>query len=246
MFQAIKEWLALRQWKKSVIGIALQSHGYDFFFAPDAPFSHLDQEVKVRHCAELHIQIARVVTAENPIIAVRELLADYVLTFAPLMAAGMPEDGKEDRGYADTPYISGQLRPHISRIADHIDELGRMRFEEPDLSDEELADYCTNRASLLLFYCNGVNTASIAIENRASQLSEWYQAFVQAALVAAEDELRRDIGLKSLLPGMVDGLMYSTFTDMVINGHPDPFFSWVKAFPDKFLHGRGATPVLAH
>ena len=244
MFQAIKDWLALRQWRKSVIGDVLFRHGHSYFFAPDAPFAHFDEAVKVRHCAELHSQIAAVVAAENPIIAVRELLAEYVLTFAEFMAAGMPEEGKEERGYADTPYISGQLRAHISLIAGHIDELGRLRFEDSAISDEELANYCTEKASLLLFYSNGVNTVSIAIENRASQSGEWYRAFVEAALVAAEDRLREKIGLNSLLPGLVDGLAYSTFTDFVINGHEDPFFTWVKTFPDKFLHGRGPTPAL--
>ena len=244
MLQAVKEWLALRQWKKSVIGAALQSHGYETFFAPDSPFSYMDEDVKLRHCAELHTQIAKALTAQNSIIAVRELLAESVLGFARLMVVGMPELGKEERGYADTPYVSGQLRSHISLIADHIDELGRLRFDEPDISDEELADYCTRRASLLLFYSNGANLVSIAIEDRVARTSEWYRAYMEAALVAEEDRLRDAIGLKSLLPGPVDGLMYSAFTDMVINGQPDPFFAWVKAFPDKFLHGRGPAPAL--
>ena len=244
MFQAIKEWRALRQWKKSIIGVALHRHGYDNFFASDAPFSYMDEAVKVRHCAELHAQVSNALSAENSLIAVRELLAEYVHAFAQLMVVGMPEQGKEDRGYADTPYISGQLRPYISQIAGHIDELGLLKFEQPDVSDEELADYCTNRASLMLFYSNGVNIVSIAIDNRSSRPSEWYRAFIEARLVADEDKIRQDIGLKSLLPGPVDGLTYSAFTDMVINGQADPFFAWVKAFPDKFLHGRGPAPQL--
>lgn len=245
MFQSIREWLALRQWRKSVIGQVLHKQGYDFFFAPNAPFSYYDEEVKVRHCAELHSLTAQALSSDNPVITIRQLLSNYVWSFAQLMVAGLRDETKEERSYADTPFVSGKLRPHISAIADHIDELGKLRFDEPTISDEELADYCLNRASLLLFYCNGFNAVSIALENRASSPSQWYQAFVQADLVKAEDDLRQKIGLERLLPGPVDGLAYGMFAVYVEDGEPDPFFTWTKAFPDMYLFGRGPTPSQA-
>lgn len=242
MFAALRERRALKKWQQSTIGQALQSHGHSYFFAEDAVFSFFEEEEKLQNCAHLHSIAMQIVSSDNPDLAVREQLANYVLTFAPLMAAGMPEEGKEERGYASTPYISGQLRPYISKVADHIDELGRLRFSEPDISDEELASYCTNRASLLLFFCNGLNLVSISLEDRVKKNGEWFAAFVEAAVIAAEDRIRRDIGLPSLLPGLVDGLVYSSFTDYVLNGEPDPFYAWTKAFPDKHLHGRGPLP----
>lgn len=241
MIQAIRDWFALRSWKKSPLGQALQHHGYTYFFAPDAPFAHFEEEAKVKQCAELHRLAMSILRAENPLLAGREQLAEYVITFANLMAAGLKEEQKEG-DYLNTPYISGKLWPHISQLSDHIDELGRLRFSEPDISDEELVGYCSNRAMLLLFYCNGLNTVSIAVEDRANRHTEWYQAFVQAAIIFAEDTLRGKVGLPSLLPGPVDGLVYSTFMNLVLSGEPDPFFSWTQKFPDRYLYGRGPAP----
>jgi hypothetical protein len=242
LFSAFKERRALKKWQQSVIGQALQSHGHSYFYAEDAVFSFFEEDAKLQNCAQLHALAMEIVSSGNPVLAVREQLVNYVLTFAPLIAAGMPEKGKDERGYASTPYISGQLSPHISKIADHIDELGMLRFAEPDISDEELAFYCTNRASLLLFFCNGLNLISIAVEDRAKRSDNWFAAFIEASVISAEDTIRKDIGLPSLLPGLTDGLVYSSFSDYVAQGDQDPFFSWAKTWPDKFLHGHGPQP----
>jgi hypothetical protein len=243
VFKAIKERLAIRRWQKSTLGDALQRHGHEYFWAEGAVFADFGEQDKLENCARLHGEAMTIMNSSDPFLAARERLADYVLTFAPLMAAGMPEEGKEERGYADTPYISGKLRPHISKIAEHIDELGRLRFDDPDISDEELANYCTTRATVLLFMCNGLNLVSIYLEDRVHSQSEWYKAFVQAALVSAEDAIRRDIGLDPLLPSSVDGLVYSSFMNYVVNGEPDPFYAWTKAFPDNYLLGKGSLPA---
>lgn len=242
MFQALRERRALKQWQKSELGQALRHHGHEFFWQDDAPFGYLNEDEKQKACVELHSKAINILSSPQPILAVREELAKYVLTFAELMVAGMREETKEDRIYSGTPYISGKLRDHISQIAEHIDELGRQRFSDPNITDEELADYCTARATFLLFYCNGLNMISIAVEDRASQRSEWFRAFIQAAMVFAEDDLRQKIGIDRLLAGPVDGLIYSSFMNYVINGEPDPFYTWTKEWPDHYLYGRGPQP----
>lgn len=243
MFQGIKDRIALRRWTKSPLGSALRTHGHNFFWNDDAPFAYFAEDTKLKHCAELHSMAADCLNSANPVLAVREKLANYVVTFAPLMVAGMRPDGKQGNElYEDSPYISGQLRPHISAIANHIDELGQLRFEDPDISDDDLGDFCTSRASLLLFYCNGLNNVSIYLEDRVSLRSEWYRAFVQAAMVFAEDHIRRAVELPSLLPSTTGGLVYSSFMEYVINGDSDPFYSWCRDFPDYYLWGHGPKP----
>lgn len=243
MFQAIKDRLALRRWTKSALGGALQHHGHEYFWAKGAPFSYMDEQVRLKHCAELHAIGMEVMYSENPLLAVREKLASYVHAFAPLMVGGMRED--PERAAMDvynTPYISAKLRPHIEAITHHLDELGKVRFDDPNITAEELAEYSTTRASLLLFYCNGINLISIVVEDRVNDRSDWYQAYMQAAMVWAEDSIRRDLGISSLLPNSTDGLVYSSFMNYVVNGEPDPFFSWCKTFPDRYLLGHGPKP----
>lgn len=243
MFEAFKERRALSRWQKSTLGKVLQHHGHEYFWRDDAPFGYMDDETKLRHCAEIHGAAMSIMQSESPMLAERALLAEYVLSFAPLMVSGMREDGKREYElYADTPFISGDLRPHIEQIADHIDELGRVRFDNPDITSEELGDFCTTRASLLLFYCNGLNLISIYIEDRTNGKGEWFRAYVQAAMVWAEDSIRKHIGLPSLIPSLTGGLVYSSFMNYVIAGEPDPFYAWCKNFPDYYLWGHGPKP----
>jgi hypothetical protein len=246
MLQWFRERRALKQWQKSVMGEALRDHGHNFFWSDEAPFGYLDESQKLQHCAELHAAAIGIMGSENPIIACRERLAGYVEHFAQLMVIGMREDGKREHElYADSPYISGDLRPHIEEIIPHVDELGRLRFDDPDISLEEIGDYCTTRASLLLFYANGLNMLSIYLEDRALKKSEWYRAYIQAAMVAAEDLIREKTELPSLLPRSTGGLVYGMFTHYVINGEVDPFYTWTRAFPDWYLWRRGEKPTVA-
>lgn len=243
LFHAIKERWALRRWQKSQLGKALQQHGYDFFWSEDAPFGYLGEQAKLKNCAELHAAAMSILASENPMLAGRERLGDYVHTFADLMVSGMRPDGKSGHElYSDSPYISGELRQHIEKIADHVDELGRLRFEDPDITCDELADFCTTRASLLLFYCNGLNMVSIYVEDRANRHGEWYRAYMQSAMVWAEDTIRSKLGLPSLIPGADGGLVYSAFMNHVLNGEPDPFYAWCRDFPDYYLWRHGPKP----
>jgi hypothetical protein len=202
----------------------------------------LDEETKLAHCQQLHGQAIAIYASQNPFAAVREQLAEYVLGFARLMAIGITSDGKAHHEAYDTPYISAELHTHIERIVKVDDELGRLRFNDASITTEDIRSYCTTRASLLLFFANSMNMLSIDIEKRAKDPSQWYRAFVQAAMVSAEDNLRRELELPSLLPGMVDGLVYGSFLDDVIGGEPDPFFAWTKRWPDRYLLGRGPRP----
>lgn len=243
MFEAFKQRRALSRWQKSTLGKVLLHHGHEYFWQKDAVFGYMDEETKLRHCAELHGAAMTVMESENPFLAERALLAEYVLAFAPLMVIGMKAEGKREQElYADTPFISGELRPHTLQIAELIDELGRVRFDNPNVTTEELGDFCTTRASLLLFYCNGANLISIHVEDRANGNGEWFRAYVQAAMVWAEDWIRKEIGLPSLVPSPVGGLVYSSFMNYVTAGEPDPFYAWCKDFPDYYLWGHGPKP----
>jgi hypothetical protein len=226
------------------MGEALRDHGHSFFWSDDAPFAHLDDDQKLKHCAELHAAAIGIMGSENPVIACRERMSGYVENFALLMVIGMRDEGKREvEVYADSPYISGDLRKHIEKIVPHVEELGQLRFDDPEITSEEIGDYCTARASLHLFYTNGLNMLSIYLEDRAHKKSEWYRAYTQAAMVAAEDSIRRKIELPSLFPPYAHGdLVYSMFMQYVINGDTDPFFSWTKTFPDWYLWQRGEKP----
>jgi hypothetical protein len=243
MFEKFKQRSAERRWMKSPIGGALQESGYNFFWN-DGPYAHIDENSKLDHCRQIHALAMSAYTAADPILAIREQLSEFVLRAAQLMVIGLTPEGKlAIEVYNDSPFISATLHEHIDVIAEKVDELGMLKFQDPSVTSEDLRAYCTTRASLHTFYANSLNMVSIDIEQRAHSKSEWYRAFTQAAMVSAEDSIRDDIGLPSLLPGSVDGLVYSNFMFDVINGEPDPLFSWTKRWPDHYLWGHGPKPV---
>jgi hypothetical protein len=125
---------------------------------------------------------------------------------------------------------------------DHIDDLGRIKFQEPSVTDDELAEHCLLQASIAIFMFNGLNLIRLNLEGDTQSSPDWLMAFLQASMVHQEDDLRQAIGLPSLLPQVTDGLVYMTFGTYVVDGHPDPLFAWCKEWPDRFLLGRGPLP----
>lgn len=242
MFNAIRDRLALRRWQKSEVGSALFHHGHEYFWKQGAIFGHFEHDSKHENCRQLHAVAIEILASSNPAIAARERIADYVTFCSRYLVIGMTAESKAQRPYADTPYITGMLRPHIREITEHVDDLGRIRFQEPDVSDDELADHCLLQASIAMFMFNGINLVRISIEKSGHASADWLGAFLQASMVHQEDDLRRSIGLPSILPQVTDSLVYMSFGTYVTGGEPDPLFAWCKDWPDRYLMGRGPLP----
>lgn len=52
-------------------------------------------------------------------------------------------------------------------------------------------------------------------------------------LIWHEDQIREKIGLQRLLPDAMDGLKHSTFMNIVVNGHKNPFYEWEKTWVEE-------------
>jgi hypothetical protein len=68
---------------------------------------------------------------------------------------------------------------------------------------------------------------------------DWLRPLVTSLLIFSEDTYRREIGLPSLLPGPTDGLMHSTFVNMVLRGDKNPLLEWETDYKRAYSEASG-------
>lgn len=231
-------WLAERvaEWnfRRTPLAQALREHVQEFFYRGRL-LSWFSEDNRQRLINEFLQKASAIYRAADPIAAGRETLVEYVLFFSPLMAVALTEAEKADHPmFSGQPAISGELHHHIRQAAEHIDELGKMLFDQPDATDDELVSYMNTRSAVGLFFANGMNMIRIELGDRG----EWYRPLLEATMVADEDRLRDALGLPRLLEGSFDALAYGNFFEYVL-GQADPFYAWKKDWPRLLLYGRG-------
>lgn len=224
--QRRREKKALRKWQNSFLGKTLASHTHEYFtkYPRLADFS---EETKNKIVGDFYQTIFSLPQAENPFLAMRELLASYVVGFAVFQVLCLTEEDKADAFYSNCPYISGQLHHHIDKAVKHVDELRELQWKYPQITNSDLVSFCNSRCVLHLYYINGFNYVRCEFDDFDKE-KDWLQPFLKSMLIWHEDQIRDKIGLESLLPDRLDGLKHSTFMNMVVNGAKNPYFEWEK------------------
>lgn len=241
MLNFIKERVELWKFKRTPIAQAIRAHTQEYFSMPSlAGFS---KESKERLVSDFCQKISQIYMSANPVLACRETLVEYTLLYAQLHVHCLTEDDKAEMFYKDNPYISGELWRHIRQSSDHHDELARWKWEDPELTDEDLVANANTRCALYLYYANGMNLVRLELGDASEK--GWFRALVEATLVNEEHRLREKLGLPVLVPGPIGALPYAVFMNYVINGEEYPLFAWCRDFPDLYLAGKGPAPELA-
>jgi len=230
-FYKRREKKALKKFFETSLGKSLVTHTSTYF--NDFPrLSSLSQEGKDRIITDLYQKIFDISQASNPLLALREALAEYVISHASYQVMCLTEADLEDGKFLDSPYISGQIYKHISNLADCNEELGKIKWEYPEVTDEELISYCNTR-SLIMNYCvNGLNLVRFEF-NDFSKNKDWFKPFVKSMLICEEAQLRESIKMPSLLPDEFDALKHSSFMNAVINGCENPLYEWEKQWDEE-------------
>jgi len=237
LLDSAKALLAARKFKQSTLGRALALHTDEHFYKGSA-LSDFSQANKDRLIGDFYGKIVSIGQADNAVMACRELLCEYVLSFAGLAVLCLKEEEKAAQVYASNPYISGTLWRHIEYAVAHNDEMAKLKWAHPESNAEELVAYANARSALMLYYANGLNMVRIELGDTDPQ-KDWYRPFVEATMVVDEDRQREKLGLVRLCPGSVGSLPYNLFLEFVINGSQNPFYEWTKAWPDRYLGGEG-------
>lgn len=231
------EWLGSRlgawKWNRSTLGQALQGHTQEFF-GPGSPLSSLSGEAKRQIVGDFMEHVFALQQSPDPRAALRHRIVECALALADLQVLCMTEDERQGHHvYGRSPYISGQLHRHIRQAARSNEDLASF-MEGEAVTDEELIGYCKARAAVGLYYANGFNM--VRVDNGDGH--EWYRALIEAQAVTAEQRIRTELELPSLIPdGLAGALPYTIFFEYVLGGHEDPLSAWRTDWPDRPLAG---------
>ena len=220
---------ALRSWQKSRLGQLLTAHTREYF-TKYPRLAGLSQETKNKFIEDFYANVVGVGQAQNPFMTMRERLAAYVIGLAEYQIWCLTEQEKADDAlYASCPYISGCLYKNVASAHDCIDDLRELKWKHPDISAEDLISFCNTRALVHKFYVNGFNLVRTEFDD-IDPTKDWLRPFLKAMLIWEEDKVRSRLKLPRLLPEEWDSLKYSTFMNLVTNGHKNPYFEWEKTW----------------
>lgn len=227
-FEKRKTNKALKEWHNSPLGKALAKHSREYFYG-DGVLAYFSEENKERLIGRFYQTVFDIAQAENPFLKMREVLASYVCSIASYQVLCLTEEEKADSNYADCPYISGSLYRHIEDYVKYNDELGELKWKNPDMSSKDLISFCNARCALYAFYVNGMNYVRLESDDFDDK-KDWLIPFIRSMLISEEYQVREKLNLPNLLPDSLEALKYSTFLNLVINGHSNPFYQWEKSY----------------
>jgi hypothetical protein len=241
LIEGIRSFLAMRRFMKTPLAQALKQHTEDYFYG-NTVLSGFTEELKHKQIEGMTRQMAAALQAPNAALAIREGLVGYSFQYAQLQVLCLLKDEKQETFYSGNPYISGELHHQIDAAAEHVEELAQYKWESGAIG-QHLIDFCNGRCAIYLYYMNAFDIARIELGDKTDP--DWFRPLVEADLVWVENSIRSKMGLPPTVTDMIEALAYSSMSNMVENGAANPFYEWCKAWPDKYLAGRGPMPIEA-
>ncbi len=225
------------EWQRSTLGRTLAAHS-EIYFKDKALLADTSDELKNKIIEDFYQQVFSLSHAENPFLEMRKLLAVYASETAIYQVLCLNENDKTETFYADCPYISGELYKHIQQYTKHNDELDKLKWENNDIEDGELIDYCRAKCVLNSFYLNGINYVRDDFDD-SNEEKDWLRPFMRSMMISEEDKFRQKLDLPSLLLNPIDSLMHGRFFEIVGSGHKNPYYEWEKSWNESGISRDG-------
>jgi hypothetical protein len=241
LLSGVRDFFAVEKFKRTPFAQALKLHTEEYFHGGSI-LSGLRDDNKQRLIEGMTQQVGAALQADNPKMAIREALVSHTIQYAQLQVLCLTEEERRQAFYAENPYISGDLHQCIDEAAEHVDELARHKWES-GASGQDLIDFCNVRCAIYLYYMNALNLARMELGDQTDP--DWYRPLVEAQLVYEENTVRDRMGLSLTVTDMIEALAYSVMFNHAANGVANPFYEWCKAWPDKYLAGRGPLPAMS-
>ncbi len=163
--------------------------------------------------------------SQNPFITLRQKIASITIEFADYQVLCLTESEKTAAFYSDCDFISGDLYKYIDRCIEYRNELKEIKWKYPNTSNDELISFCNSFCLIYLYYIDGLNAVRVSTGD-VDNVKDWYKPFLKSMLIWSEDSIRSKIGLPSLCKDGLEVIKYSTFMNLVLDGHKNPYFEW--------------------
>lgn len=185
----------------------------------------LSSEKKKEIKGNLSTLINEIYSSENPFLTLRQKIASITIEFADYQVLCLTESEKSAAFYSDCDLISGSIYKQIDRCVDYRSELKEIKWKYPNTSNDELISFCNSFCLIYLYYIDGLNAFRVSTGD-VDNVKDWYKPFLKSMLIWSEDSIRSKIGLPSLCKDELESLKYSTFMNLVVDGHKNPYFEW--------------------
>jgi hypothetical protein len=219
------EIIASTDWPSSTLGHALELHTREYFYDDVGALSSLTDEIKQTLIEGLYQEIDEIYNAENPFLVCRERLVHYLSEWAELQVLCLTEEEKPRVHYGVSPYISGELHHRLFDLIEQSRFIGEINLGSPFESKEEIILDLNTRSAILLYYATGLNIFRVQ-SGDSVEGKDWYKPLCTSMLISSEDDYRKAIELPSLLPESLDGPIHGLFSELVANGHVNPYYQW--------------------
>jgi hypothetical protein len=189
--------------------------------------------------AQMMEAILKIAASPNPMLANRQVLAEWTQECARFVVLTMdPPPAEDHTGFRGAHGVTGELKAHLSELAKKSEYLKRFlayfgNFETQDEILEVISARQYQAGAWLKVFQPLRNIFNDTALNKIGSVEDWYVPFVKAMCAWEEHKYREALGLPaslSLPHYKVDAgilaLGYSTFMNIVVNGEPDPYKTW--------------------
>lgn len=174
--------------------------------------------------------VIQVVTSENPRMANRELLTNWILELSKFQVLVLDSSEEDPTGLVGIDGISGGLKEHLVKLSQESQKLREFLFElGENLSKDQVWDTVLLRYRVCYSWCGLHNALRVALHDFAANKDrDWYVPFYKSMCIWQEYCYRDDLGLPQVLSGDVHikALQHSAFMNIVASGNQQPLFEW--------------------
>jgi len=203
----------------------------DIHESPHELIQKLPEESREKIIQEICNVAETIWQAPDRILANREMLLEIMLTQAQYEIL-MIEPGHWLCGFHG---ISGKLKEYLPKFAQtQIKSRDFVWTQEDKPTKDEAYNLVWGKFWRANLYYNILNETRIYLKDYNTNLERDWLFPLRYALTAFEEyNFRKEYGLKQLL-GNISAIQYSTFLDVVSQGHKDPLGKWEKYYNKVF------------
>ena len=180
-------------------------------------------------------QINLIGTAKDGLLALREMCSNVMLELCSYEVLNLNKDETDPTGLLKHPSISGELHKYIGKLFKNDKKFKELLhgIKHPAKVDEQ---YYKNLISG--FYRHAawkyevVNAIRVHLKDFNTNVGkDWMNPFRFCVSVWQEADYRKKLKLKPLVSD-INKIQYSTFTNLVLNGHKYPDLEFYESYKD--------------
>jgi len=236
LFKRLRGWLAVKALEKNPVYGMVFTTIRDTLTDPSKGLGkYADQEFKQELTEQILKEVAEVVSTQNPVMANRKKLADYVLKMAKYQVLILPapnEPEEEVSGLRGKPGITGEIKAHLKEIAEKDEEIKELAWSLDTPTVQDIYEACVVRYWVAVFKAAVFHSIRLALgDYHPTPEKDWYRPFVAAMCAWEEYNYREKIGLPDISP--IAALKYLSFFHVVMSGAKYPNFEWEEHYKRK-------------